>query len=1030
MKYKNRLIVPTLITTSLLTSGLVASADEKTEENTYLETNSTTPEENDTAINSENEVYANESSDSEHDVSAPQNNEPATEEEPPLHIESSIKETTEISSEEERHKVNDNDMVENIASGEDTLEVVTEETEQSSDALIEGTDTLNQDEELVIEKDNTAPDEEAVIEKEVTQNQDESTETKDTETLNENDDKEVNNQSLPTENESIDEEEMVLNQGEDTEEIVSDGNVSAETGDENAQDLTTTDEVTSDKEERMGKEDSSPTKDKNIEYDRDDSLTEEKEFLAEEKDDAIDKNDIAEATPFLTSTFSIANLDKADTNIVTDVSYATKLNNKNSGLYSPITSSNGVSADKFLNHTMFISQKRRLNGTNYYKIHNGLEGAMQGWMKESDLRLFDIYNHEKYNKTFSVNSNFRNDYLLSDPWGTSNQRVKKIKDTGSSIFKAQETIKIGATVYHYGTIGDSKGWISDSRLSIDLSPQYSNTNYAARIKNNRNSGIYSPVTSNNSVSAKRFSNNTLFISEKAEYDDTTFYKIHNGLDSSMQGWMKASDLGLYNIYNHKKSKKSFSVKSNFQNDYLLSEPLGTSNQRVKRIKDTGGTIFNTQETIKIGAVTFYYGTIGDSKGWISDSRLSNDVSPQYSNASFVARIQNKSRNSGIYSPVTSNNSVSAKYFNNSTLFISEQAVYDGITYYKIHSGLNGTMQGWMKKNDLKTFGLGKVRNHSKTYSVKHDSFGIFTDPYGGSSQKISTLKKYKNSPFKAEKSVKIGATIHYFGSFGSQKGWISNAALTKYVAPKPPVSSPKVQTVKYNRSLNSVLNTQMSLSAKPQAWVSGGGWRNATRSEVRHFVDTSHQKGGAWDYTFLNLNQRQGISGSVLNRNLLNNKGILANRGTAFSQAARQHGVNEVYLISHAILETGHGSSQLAQGVKLDRNGNRSSKGTTYYNMYGIGAVDHNALLGGARYAQKMGWDTPEKAIIGGAGFVSSNYFARGQNTLYSMRWNPRNPGTYQYATDVNWAYATGRNLQNYYNQLGIRGKYFTRHTF
>src|SRR5699024_11071992 len=247
---------------------------------------------------------------------------------------------------------------------------------------------------------------------------------------------------------------------------------------------------------------------------------------------------------------------------------------------------------------------------------------------------------------------------------------------------------------------------------------------------------------------------------------------------------------------------------------------------------------------------------------------------------------------------------------------------------------------------------------------------------------------------------------------------------------KTPIASPKGQTVKYSRSLNSVLNTQMSLSAKPQAWISGGGWRNATRSEVRNFLDTSHQKGGAWDYTFLNLNQRQGISSSVLNRNLLNNKGILANRGSAFSQAAKQHGVNEVYLISHAILETGHGSSQLAQGVKLDRNGNRSSNGTTYYNMYGIGAVDHNALLGGARYAQRMGWNTPEKAIIGGAGFVSSNYFARGQNTLYSMRWTHRNPGTYQYATDVNWAYATGRNLQNYYNQLGIRGQYFTRHTF
>src|SRR5699024_3581845 len=571
-----------------------------------------------------------------------------------------------------------------------------------------------------------------------------------------------------------------------------------------------------------------------------------------------------------------------------------------------------------LNHTMFNSQKRQLDGTNYYKVHNGLDGAMQGWMKESDLRLFNIYNHEKYNKTFSVSSNYRDDYLLSEPWGTSNQRVKKIKDTGSSIFKAQETIKIGATVYHYGTIGDSTGWISDSRLSTDLSPQYSKTNYAARIKSNRNSGIYSPVTSNSSVSAKRFNNSTLFISEKAEYDDTTFYKIHNGIDGSMQGWMKSSDLGLYNIFNHKNSNKTFSVKSNYQNDYLLSEPLGTSKQRVKKIKDTGGTIFNTQETIKIGAVVFYYGTIGDSEGWISDSRLSTNVSPQYSTASFAARIQNKRNNSGIYSPVTSSNSISAKGFNNTTLFITEQAEYDGTTYYKIHNSLNGAMQGWMKKQDLQTYGLGKVRNHNGTYIVKHDNFGLFSDPYGNSAQRIDSLKNYKNSPFKVEKSVKIGATTHYYGSFGSQKGWISNAALTKYVASKPPIASPKVQTVKYSRSLNSVLNTQMSLSAKPQAWISGGGWRNATRSEVRNFLDTSHQKGGAWDYTFLNLNQRQGISSSVLNRNLLNNKGILANRGSAFSQAAKQHGVNEVYLISHAILETGHGSSQLAQGVKLD----------------------------------------------------------------------------------------------------------------
>ncbi|SDL08955.1 GW dipeptide domain-containing protein [Lacicoccus qingdaonensis] len=572
--------------------------------------------------------------------------------------------------------------------------------------------------------------------------------------------------------------------------------------------------------------------------------------------------------------------------------------------------------------------------------------------------------------------------------------------------------------------------------TMNLKPEANNVrevksvNYATRIKDENNSGLYSPVTNNNGKNAERFLNQTLFISESTKVNGSTYYKILKGVDGPMQGWMKQNDLDLYNIFNHRKHNETLYVNSNHKNDYLLADPYGTSKQHVKKLKDTGSSTFNATETLKVGAVTYYYGTLGDSEGWITESRLTKQAQPKYSDARFAARIPNGNNNSGIYSPVTSNNSVSANRFNNSTLFITEQADYDGTTYYKIHNGLDGAMQGWMKKNDLQIFGLGKVRNHSGSYTVKHDDFDLYTDPYGNLSQRIGSLKNYKNTPFKAEKSIKIGATTHYYGSFGNQKGWISNAALTKYTAPEPPVSSPKVQTVKYNRSLNNVLNTQMSLSTKPQAWVNGGGWRNATRSEVRHFLDTSHQKGGAWDYTFLNLDQRQGISSSVLNSNLLNNKGILTNRGSAFSQAARQHSINEVYLISHAILETGHGSSQLAQGVKLDRNGNRSNNGTTYYNMYGIGAVDHNALLGGARYAQRMGWDTPEKAIIGGAGFVSSNYFARGQNTLYSMRWNPGNPGTYQYATDVNWAYATGRNLKNYYDQLGIKGQYFTRHTF
>src|SRR5699024_10682171 len=108
-------------------------------------------------------------------------------------------------------------------------------------------------------------------------------------------------------------------------------------------------------------------------------------------------------------------------------------------------------------------------------------------------------------------------------------------------------------------------------------------------------------------------------------------------------------------------------------------------------------------------------------------------------------------------------------------------------------------------------------------------------------------------------------------------------------------------------SFNQVLNTQMNLSSRPQSWVPGGGWRNATRSEVARFLDTSHQTSETWMYTFLDLDRSQNIASSTINSKLLNGKGILNKQGSAFLNASKTHGINEVYLISHALHETGNG---------------------------------------------------------------------------------------------------------------------------
>lgn len=175
-------------------------------------------------------------------------------------------------------------------------------------------------------------------------------------------------------------------------------------------------------------------------------------------------------------------------------------------------------------------------------------------------------------------------------------------------------------------------------------------------------------------------------------------------------------------------------------------------------------------------------------------------------------------------------------------------------------------------------------------------------------------------------------------------------------------------------------------------------WRNASREEVEKYVnpDNFTQDSSAY-FQFLKLSKTAGLNAAEVNSKILYNKGILAGKGQSFIDAARTYSINELYLISHSLLETGNGTSQLAKGTTFN--------GKKVYNMYGVGAYDSNPLYYGAKYAYEQGWFTPEAAIIGGAKFIGQSYIhnpAYEQDTLYKMRWSPN--ALHQYATDVGWA--------------------------
>ncbi|WP_153461648.1 SH3 domain-containing protein, partial [Sediminibacillus terrae] len=218
-------------------------------------------------------------------------------------------------------------------------------------------------------------------------------------------------------------------------------------------------------------------------------------------------------------------------------------------------------------------------------------------------------------------------------------------------------------------------------------------------------------------------------------------------------------------------------------------------------------------------------------------------------------------------------------------------------------------------------------------------------------------------------------------------------------------------------------------------------WVTASEEDVQYYLDPNNfLENSRQKFQFLDLGKASGATASELN-SYLSGKGILSGKGQYFIEASKTHGVNDVYLVSHASLETGNGGAPLATGVEVgkDKSGNlvlvnssnRSSLRDirTTYNMYGIGAVDGNAYEGGAFRAYKEGWFSPEEAIIGGAQFIGNSYIKVGQNTLYKMRWNPDameryGYATHQYASDIGWAYKQVGSMYNLYQEIGLTTLY------
>lgn len=293
------------------------------------------------------------------------------------------------------------------------------------------------------------------------------------------------------------------------------------------------------------------------------------------------------------------------------------------------------------------------------------------------------------------------------------------------------------------------------------------------------------------------------------------------------------------------------------------------------------------------------------------------------------------------------------------------------------------------------------------YSEDADNYTELTNGYAKPSDGKITATKTLSAASSGQK-YKVLIYVKRSGSVGAHKDANTDFDnyYTDYFRCVDAVDANNNTVQKYDVSLDDLVDTQTKLNDKSVFIESNDFTNEASNNQIKYYLNPNNFMDNYGKYQFLKLNYTDGMTADDIN-NVLKGKGILEGKGQNFLDAAKSNNVNIAYLLSHCLLETGNGTSILANGGQVDSNG-KYILGKAVYNFFGIGAYDKDANYYGTKAAYDNGWFTPEDAINGGAKWIASSYINNAdgkQDTLYKMRWNPSKPGEHQYATDVGWAY-------------------------
>lgn len=221
-------------------------------------------------------------------------------------------------------------------------------------------------------------------------------------------------------------------------------------------------------------------------------------------------------------------------------------------------------------------------------------------------------------------------------------------------------------------------------------------------------------------------------------------------------------------------------------------------------------------------------------------------------------------------------------------------------------------------------------------------------------------------------------------------------------------------------------------SANPNGVVvDGTSWYAPCYDAVGYYLDPRNFLNEKNIFMFeslvYNANQDSSVQG-ILNDSFMSGtfteNGYTKTYANAFIEAAKESGVSSTHLASRALQEMGTTMSSAASGTVSGYEG--------YYNFYNIGAYSGvNNYLNGLEYAKKEGWNSRQKAITGGAWFISNKYVKNGKDTLYFQKFNVSSnrttaPYTYEYMTNIMAPASESASIYNSYKNNGKLNNVYT----